>query len=371
MNIKTAHFIIAGVVGLVSITFFGLGFLDSWQGAIVDRLLPTLNLDERVAVIGVDDSPVDLVTILGQFEAYKPNTVVFLPSIIDYIIDFSKDKKLKTLLESLSYKLILPVIAEKREKISKTLIESIEITKPPSFFNQFNQVSYGHPYFSTDNRVIVRSLPPVLTRQIVFVSDARGQAEYYQPIAYRAVIASHLIPVVPEPSDGLLIYPSGKIITHGAFSLSDLIYSPTNKDIFRNKIVFVGLTGTSSARTLSLPSRFSEMEDVDVQAGLASMLLQPRKIKPVIPIDRLSAIARILIASLIPAFSIWLFKPKRLIILLNVVIGVLYIIVTTILIRYGQLLPIIYLEMSWLLSLLCCFGYTYQVEKVREAHNPE
>ena len=376
MNSRVVHFIIAGTVGLIVTIFFGLGIFDSWQAVIVDRLLPASPPDKRAVIVALDKRALEkfgtlpwpaatLATVLRQFEPSKPAVVAIIPSIINESANFSGDDKLKSLLEGLSYRLVLPVRADERHRISPTLVEAIKIIKPPSFFTQFSQISYGHPYFSTDDHITIRSLPPVLTRKLTTYLDVRGQGEYYEPIAYESAIRSRLSSDKIEPVNGLLLY-SGKAGNVPTFSLADLDSGALNKDFFNNKIVFVGLTGTSSARTLSAPSSFGKMEDVEIHAQLASMLLQPRKAIPVVPIDPLSGVARLFVAALVPAFSIQLFRSRRGIVLSNSMIGLLYFVMTAMLARQGQLLPVLYLQVAWFFSLVLCFGYLYWIKNVKQ-----
>lgn len=348
--------LIALAVGGLVATSFTLGLFSGFERFSQDRLFTEKSARPDIVVIAIDD---ESIAKIGQWP--WPRTVFadffdklkqVYPKAVGLDVVFAEpsrvgpydDQKLAESLASLNYPVILPIEATAL-KISRSQASSASSVVTLPEFRSHKNISVGHVNLITDADGVVRSYPKTIE------INGNITESFADSLSKVGNVTSS-----DEPKTHIVY--AGKPGTFTRIPFWQILNGEKTEEL-KNKIVLVGATASDLHDTVTTPVSFgNQMPGVEVQANILNMRLQGYSLKPLPWSD---AAAWLIFASFIPALIFLLFRRTSIIILINLLLGIGYIILAITLFDKGSLIPLFHLEAAWLLSSASLYIYRYTV----------
>ena len=355
--------LIALVVGGLVATSFTLGLFSGFERFSQDRLFTEKPARPDIVVIAIDD---ESIAKIGQWP--WPRTVFadffdklkeVYPKAVGLDVVFAEpsrvgpydDQKLAESLSSLNYPVILPIEATALQ-ISRSQASSASSVVTLPEFRDHKNISVGHVNLITDADGVVRSYPKTI--------EINGNI-----IESFADSLSKVGNVTSSDEAKTYIVYAGKPGTFTRIPFWQILNGEKIEEL-KNKIVLVGATASDLHDTVTTPVSFgNQMPGVEVQANILNMRLQGYSLRPLPWSD---AASWLIFASFIPALIFLLFRRTSIIILINLLLGIGYIILAITLFDKGSLIPLFHLEAAWLLSSASLYIYRYTVTERERSH---
>lgn len=363
MSVKYKKLIISFYLSAAVAIFVGgafwLGFFNTWQTKLTDKLFLKSVARGDIVILAIDDASLKE---LGQWPWPRAthaqavlNLAVSQPKIVGYDVIFSEPSRLgasddESLARALSsLPVVLPVEAEsiklKKDNIpqAEKIIESIKVIKETAkYFGQVNVVS--------DEDGIVRRLP-------FFVAS---QNQQIPSLSLR--LASFASGQNPEEITGVVgnwlrinfIGPPGSFKT---VSFKDVYSNNFLATDFKNKIVLVGVTSADLHDQQMTPFSLGQaMAGVEIHANAVQTILDKKFISEV---GQLNVLGFIFLFSLVNALSFSFLRRIWMAVLAGLILFSLYLMSALFLFGQGTILNLVYPFWSFIFSLVVILLYRY------------
>lgn len=346
------------LVVLVTQLFYSAGLFSKFENSLEDLLVTTKKFSPEIVILAIDNESLsrlgqwpwprrvyaDLLQVLETAppKALGIDVALFEPSRLGV----DDDQRLVEALASTSFPVVLsteadPLILDQEGKARIGVLRS-----PLSDFLSYQNVSAGLANLILDGDGIVRKFPT----RIVLDENKELKTFSYQLFSVaekRRVVLEGVERIVYARTPG----------TIRKFHLSDVF---ENKDLVQQlsgKFVLVGATAPDLHDVKLTPiSRGVEMPGVEIQANILNMLLEGYRLYP---IHQYAMRAWLLIAAILPLFFFVRFKGIARPLIGNVVVGIVHTSLAVVLFENGLVANILHINLSWVLSTLSLFVYTY------------
>ncbi len=359
----TAVFLLIGAA-VVALVFFSFK-LSLWSGPeafIEDRLVSPKGVRSDIVIVTIDS---DSINKIGQWPWPRKVFADFVsrvkpanPKAVAFDVVFSEksrfgeadDFALLSAIETLHIPVIMPVEGNALEIGDE--ISAPKILAPLKIFTEIKNVHLGHVNLILDRDNVVRSFPP----------EIKSGADIYESFAVlSAEKAGYKIPELKRNASERIVYsgPSGavrRIPFYQALS--------GNPEVFSGKLIFIGATSPDLHDEMPTPlSGGTAMAGVEIQANIASMMIEGRSIK-----NAGTAVQFLIIVllSLIPALFFAYISSSMRALGMSAVLGILANIIFFYVFEKGTVVNIFHSNLALVFSSASLFSYKYAVlEKSR------
>lgn len=357
MKHKFWLFGIAFLAILISSSFLFFGIFAGSERILEDRLFTTKPIANNIIIAAIDD---ESISKIGQwpwprqvFADALANLNQASPKAVGIDVVFAENSRqgpqddavLSTVLKAVNYPVVFPIEGKNLNLTSDIPKASSSVRTLPQFLESPKTI-VGHVNLITDPDGVVRQFPSGL-----LIGD---KVEPVFSFAQALVIASGAKFQELNPIERMVFAGSPGSIPRISFSE---ITSGKNLDKFKDKIVIIGATASDLHDTITVPtSHGALMAGAEAQAQIANMLILGYRLNS---ISGWLTLLLLILAGLIPAFSFFVLKKTWLIVLLNLIFASLYVVSAITLFGQGLVVPLIYIELSFVLSFLGTFLYRY------------
>jgi adenylate cyclase len=345
--------------GVLTLLLWYTGVFGGFETKLEDRLFQKKDVSPDIVIVSIDSSSIQ---DIGQWP-WKRNTFANFftalntapPSVVGLDVIFAEpshtgeadDASLTKTLETLSYPLVMPLEAESLA-LTQNLPRAKSVLTPRTSFTKNKNVSIGAVNLILDQDTVVRRFP----------SSIHLASSTVTSFALETLRRGGLnIPHEPDLIERIVYAaPTGAI---RRIPFTRALLEPT---LLSGKIVFVGVTAPDLHDEQITPVDWgTKMPGVEIQAEIANMLLQGYSLSPLLPFY---TVVWIILLALMPGIFFFLFSRRTfLAILASAVTGGISTLGILALFAHGIIVPLIYTNLSWLLSAGFLFTYRYLVAK--------
>lgn len=360
IKIKFVYLLIAILSGTVIAVSFSFGLFSGLENYFEDLLVFSKPINKDIVVVAIDNESIQKI---GQWPWPREVFAKALsalkndpPKSVGIDVVFSEPSRLgqeddlilKKELEQLSFPVILPVEAIGLS-INNDLVSVGSFLKPLSIFEGGKNTSFGHVNLILDRDGVTRKIPLII--------------QPFNAFAYEVVKKSNEQFIANKSQENItrIVYsaPTGSIRRVPFWRLLD-------KDVpnLKDKIILIGATAADLHDEKPTPfSLGTEMPGVEIQANIVNMFLSDYHLAP---LERGLMLAWIFFAAILAGIFFIIFSSSFAAFFINILVGILYVVVITILFEKGFVANLIHINLSWILSAASLFGYKYfSVEKER------
>ncbi|MDE1970365.1 MAG: adenylate/guanylate cyclase domain-containing protein [Patescibacteria group bacterium] len=360
---RISFFIIGLCVGIVTLISLWAGFFTGFEHIFEDLLITTKPFSDSIVLVTIDNSSL---ATLGQWpwpRAFFAQALTTLenvhPKAVGLDVAFSEasrlgsadDEALAGILKNLSYPLVLPLESNGALHLGYTPPRVDSLLTPLPLFTDNTHTSLGDVHLVPDVDGVVRRFAPRI--------EVGGNAtEQYNSFGYEVAQQARL-PVSPLPNDATLRIVYAASTGHiQRIPFSRIIDNdPTALSLLKNKIILIGATAPDLHDEQRTPSSGgSNMSGVEIQANILNMILLGYR-ETNLPFFPASMI--LFFVALIPALVFTLLKGAIKPLLVNVALGVIYLIIIVLLFEQGIVVNLVHVSLAWILSSLSLFVYRY------------
>lgn len=352
LAIALAGFILAG-----AFLFFGL--FAGWESFLEDRLYAAKPISDEIVIIAIDNQSLNQIgqwpwprkvfaDLILKLEKEKPLAVGLDVMFAEKSsLGQTDDLSLSQMLAQVDFPIILPVEAERVliNQPNKAYSENF-IFPLPDFQKQKN-VSMGQVNLIADPDGVVRRFPLVITdsqQQKIYAFGYELVKKSGRPIPLEKILDNLNRLVYAAPAGAIRRLPFWRLLADEPLNLQD-------------KIVLIGATAADLHDFQNTPlGRGEAMAGVEVQANIVNMLLLGYRFQP---LNQWIFFSWLFLAALIPALIFIIFKSAIKPLLICVILGLVYLIAIIWLFQNGIVVNVIYLNLSWILSVAFLFIYRY------------
>lgn len=358
---------IALIIGILVSGSYIFGLFSGIERFLQDRLYSTKLVNSDIVIIAIDNASIQNIgqwpwprSIYAQLlESLKPlqpkavgiDVLLAEPSRQGRADDFL----LTRTLQDVTYPVVMPVEStEVRIKAGQASTESLLLPLPE--FRSSPHVQTGHVNLISDADGVVRTYP-----EGIFAANTSTVIPSFSSQLYAAATKK-----TPPTSTTLsyVVY-AGPPGTIPRVPLWEVLAGKHN-DLLRNKIILVGATAADLHDTKPTPvSRGTDMPGVEIQSSILNMLIQGYHLKAA---PGQSVVVLLLCVALLPALLFALIRRTAMVIILQIMLGVGYIVFTIIQFERAFLLPTLHLQAAWIFSTLSIFGYRYWMIEDERRH---
>ena len=341
------------VVFVIVYASHSFGLFAGMDRILQDRLQGDRPVDPSLVIVAIDDESLQKI---GQwpwprleFAKVISSLNQVAPTRLGIDVMFAEDSRLgqaddlalETALTQAKYPIVLPVEALDL-KLSNGSPEASSLTKTKAQFGN-KPVVLGHINLITDPDNVVRLYP-----HVIFESSGNSIPSFGRLIAGREIDENELLvrPIVYVGQPGSVTRIPFWQIANGE-RLGELA----------GKKVLIGATAADLQDTQSTPVSFgTKMPGVEIQANIANMILQNWSLHEV---STWYMLLFILIASFLPLLWFFLFRRTWLVLIVSFISGIVAIVTSVILFEKGIVLPLIHVQLAWILSLIGLIVFRY------------
>jgi adenylate cyclase len=349
------------VVFVIVYASHSIGLFAGMDRILQDRLQGDRPVDPSLVIVAIDDESLQKI---GQwpwprleFAKVISSLNQVAPTRLGIDVMFAEDSRLgqaddlalEIALGQAKYPIVLPVEALDL-KLSNGSPEVSSLTKTKAQFGN-KPVVFGHINLITDPDNVVRLYP-----HVIFESSGNSIPSFGRLMAGREIDENELLvrPIVYAGQPGVVARIPFWQIANGE-RLGELA----------GKKVLIGATAADLQDTQSTPVSFgSKMPGVEIQANIANMILQNWSLHEV---STWQMLLFILIASFLPLLWFFVFRRTWIVLLVSLVSGICAIVVSVVLFDNGIVLPLIHVQLAWILSLIGLIVFRY-ISAERERH---
>ena len=341
------------VVFVIVYASHSFGLFAGMDRILQDRLQGDRPVDPSLVIVAIDDESLQKI---GQwpwprleFAKVISSLNQVAPTRLGIDVMFAEDSRLgqaddlalETALTQAKYPIVLPVEALDL-KLSNGSPEASSLTKTKAQFGN-KPVVLGHINLITDPDNVVRLYP-----HVIFESSGNSIPSFGRLIAGREIDENELLvrPIVYVGQPGSVTRIPFWQIANGE-RLGELA----------GKKILIGATAADLQDTQSTPVSFgTKMPGVEIQANIANMILQNWSLHEV---STWYMLLFILIASFLPLLWFFLFRRTWLVLIVSFISGIVAIVTSVILFEKGIVLPLIHVQLAWILSLIGLIVFRY------------
>lgn len=341
------------VVFVIVYASHSFGLFAGMDRILQDRLQGDRPVDPSLVIVAIDDESLQKI---GQwpwprleFAKVISSLNQVAPTRLGIDVMFAEDSRLgqaddlalETALTQAKYPIVLPVEALDL-KLSNGSPEASSLTKTKAQFGN-KPVVLGHINLITDPDNVVRLYP-----HVIFESSGNSIPSFGRLIAGREIDENELLvrPIVYVGQPGSVTRIPFWQIANGE-RLGELA----------GKKILIGATAADLQDTQSTPVSFgTKMPGVEIQANIANMILQNWSLHEV---STWYMLLFILIASFLPLLWFFLFRRTWLVLIVSFISGIVAIVTSVILFDSGIVLPLIHIQLAWMLSLIGLIVFRY------------
>lgn len=340
---------------------YGYGLFYGIENFFDDILFSTRPISSNIIILEIDNQSIEKIgqwpwkreifaQALSRLDEYKPKAVG-LDVIMSEPSRFGKvdDNALAEALRRVSYPVVIPVEALSLNINRSDTSASENFLKPLPEFQVSPRVFLGHVNLINDRDGIVRSLP-------LNIKDSYGVV--YDGLAYKTIEKSDVTldgDSTRNPVERIVYSgPSGSV---RRIPFWKVLEQDTSAEPFENKIIFIGATASDLHDQKSTPfDKGTQMSGVEIQAQVANMFLNDYQLRNM---SDTIIYLWMFFASLIPCAIFFFLARVQWAIILNVFIGLLYLVAIIFLFNAGLVANFLHITIAWVLSTLISFFYRY------------
>lgn len=340
---------------------YGYGLFYGIENFFEDILFSTRPVSSNIIILEIDNQSIEKIgqwpwkreifaQALSNLEVYKPKAVG-LDVIMSEPSRFGKvdDNVLAVALRRVSYPVVIPVEALSLNINRNDTSSSENFLKPLPEFRVSANVFLGHVNLINDRDGIVRSLP-------LNIKDSYGVV--YSGLAYKTLEKSDTTLEGDSTRNPVerIVYsgPSGSV---RRIPFWKVLEQDTSAEPFENKIIFIGATASDLHDEKPTPfDKGTQMSGVEIQAQIANMFLNNYQLRNM---SDTTIYLWMFFASLIPCVIFLFLSSVQWAIILNVFIGLLYLVAIIFLFNIGLVVNFLHITIAWVLATLVSFFYRY------------
>lgn len=340
---------------------YGYGLFYGIENFFEDILFSTKPVSSNIIILEIDSQSIEKIgqwpwkreifaQALSRLDEYKPKAVG-LDVIMSEPSRFGKedDNALAGVLRVVSYPVVIPVEALSLNINRNDTSFSENFLKPLPEFQTSSSVSLGHVNLINDRDGIVRSLP-------LNIKDSYGVV--YDGLAYKTIEKSAVTLEGDSTRNPVerIVY-SGPSSSVRRISFWKVLEQDTSAEFFKNKIIFIGATASDLHDEKPTPfDKGTQMSGVEIQAQIANMFLNNYQLRNM---SDMAIYLWMFFASLVPCVIFLFLSRVQWAIILNVFIGLLYLVAIIFLFNAGLVANFLHITIAWVLATLISFFYRY------------
>ncbi len=358
---KSIYFLIAVLVSILISYSYAQGLFSGLENFFEDIFFSSKPIAADLVIVSIDN---ESIARLGQWpwpREYFSRALLNLnenpPKSVGFDVLLSEpsrlgkndDAVLSSALNQISYPVIFPVEGESFSSGGEGL-RAANVIQPLAVFTNNKNVSLGHSNLILDSDNIVRKFP-------LEIENRGAGRETYQSFSYEIFKAAggdisrknskENIPriVFSLPAGSIRRIPFWRLLEKGFGSE------------LKNKIVLIGSTSPDlHDENLTPMGKGKAMPGVEIQANIVNMFLSGYRLESM---STGASLAWIWIAALLSALLFCFFKQSFVPVLLNTLLGGLYLVLIILFFNKGIAANFLHIHFSWIVSTAGIFGYRY------------
>ncbi|MEI6843081.1 MAG: adenylate/guanylate cyclase domain-containing protein [bacterium] len=353
-------------IGIVVSISFSVGLFRGLENFFEDILFSPKKVSPEIVIVAIDS---ESIAKIGQwpwqrsvFAEAISNLEKSKPKVLGVDVVFSDpsrygtadDQKFSNALQNATYPIVLSAEASPLI-INKKTVEAGNWILPLQIFTDYKNVSVGHVNLVLDADGVSRSLPLFIPSKGSSVGDTMPALAYEIFNISGASALQNKIDVSESITRIFYSVPTGYIHRIPFYRVLD----GSAVNLLKNKIVLLGATSPDLHDEQLTPlSRGTKMTGIEIQANILNMFLENYRLAP---ISTFLQILWILLSALIPALIFLILSSRRVIqpIVVNIVVGMLYVVAVIILFDNGVVVNLLHITFGWVLSTGSIFSYRY------------
>ncbi len=334
---------------LVSFSYVG-GLFHGIETFLEDTLFSPKPIASRIVIVAIDDKSIQQIgqwpwprKVFADF-VEKLNTNKPISLGIDVIwseesrLGKFDDVYLSNAFTKINYPVVLATQADKLNLNDEGKLFANSLLTPLPEFKTKN-TSLGLVNVITDNDGVTRKY---------FKSNLENADTSVAPFAEKLLSVSNL-PITNRTENPERIYFAGGASSIRTISFADVLYGDSAETL-KDKIVLLGATAPSLHDSQKTPTGAGlEMSGVEIHGHIVNMLINNISLTD---LKTYLTLIWILFASTISCLLFFFIRRIEFVVLVNVIIGVVYLVATIILFDKGVVVNMIHITLSWVLTTL-------------------